>query len=75
MPAKPPVSTPFANNGLQAARLQPKNLEKRISSLQNSTVASRAAMNHNASCGVGIVLTLQDEVVISELIEGGPAQR
>ena len=56
-------------------RLQSKSTEKRQNFL-NSTVASRAAMNHSLNCGVGIVLGLEDDVVvINDVIEGGPAQR
>jgi C-terminal processing protease CtpA/Prc len=33
-------------------------------------------MNHSLNCGVGIVLGLEDDVVvINDVIEGGPAQR
>ncbi len=56
-------------------RLESKSSEKRQSFL-NSTVASRAAMNHALNCGVGIVLGVEEDVVvINEVIEGGPAQR
>ncbi len=62
-------------SGKIPGRLESKSTEKRQSFL-NSTVASRAAMNHALNCGVGIVLGVEDDgVVINEVIEGGPAQR
>ncbi len=64
---KPPISA--------SGRLESKSTEKRQSFL-NSTVASRAAMNRAVNCGVGIVLGVEDDVVIiNEVIEGGPAHR
>jgi C-terminal processing protease CtpA/Prc len=57
------------------ARSESKIGEKR-QSFQSSTVASRAASCKPTTCGVGIVLGANDDaVVISEVVDGGPAQR